>query len=256
MGLVEFLLSFVWATAIAVAFFVTSIAASHAEFLFAKVVYIAGAFSLVAAYLVYLYKDQGPAWLWLLVGIALTGVDGFGAPTFVEWVAQREAGLHPDITAFLIYKDRPALSIANASSTTATEIGWGVLLWDLTTLDINPINVSGRIDFLVARAKTVPLNIFDDPRVASRISAGHKYIGSAGIVCPSCSRGHTYAIYVELGTDGWYAELPQWKHGEMLIPTEKMDTPAKLLQFGEGIMNSVVPGERLPIKELRDLDER
>ena len=61
-------------------------------------------------------------------------------------------------------------------------------------------------------------DIFNDPRVAPYIKKGNRLFGSAIVTCPTCERGHTVVVYIELGKRGWYHEMADNRDGTLTIP--------------------------------------
>jgi hypothetical protein len=132
----------------------------------------------------------------------------------------------PDVIAQFMYPKSPALVLVNRSDKIARQIKWSVAIWNLddpriymnpspaeVTHDPLPIPVS-TFDFLRPHASGGPLTLFNQQYVKS----GQRLFGSVSVICPECSRGHTYVISVIWGSGGWYTEILDRKEGELVIP--------------------------------------
>ena len=86
--------------------------------------------------------------------------------------------------------------------------------------------------------------MFFRPAVAARVKKGDRVFGSASVSCPECTVGRTYALSFTYAIAGWFAELPDWKNADMLVP--KMVTPDGLTAF-YGFINSIPDNKRIQI---------
>jgi hypothetical protein len=76
-----------------------------------------------------------------------------------------------------------------------------------------PIPVS-TFDFLRPHASSGPLTLFNEQYIKS----GQRLFGSVSVICPECSRGHSYVLGIVWGKEGWYTEISDRKDGELVIP--------------------------------------
>jgi hypothetical protein len=251
MGAIELLLTVVYATALAAAFFMVSIASTHGEFVMGQLIALAAGLSLTVAYLLWIYEDDGPSWRQALLGIGIIGFVGFGTPQFIDWVSAHEKNQHADVTLHLIYKKLPALVLDNLSEqATAKQIKWTAYLWNLghpddkKTLPI-PIQI---FDFLPARASGGPIDLFGNPRVASLVKDGDIIFGSVSAVCIDCSRGHTFVVFFKLGDGGWYAEDTEDNTGGYLMPNN-LETRS-VADLAHDLASAIPIQNRILIKDL------
>jgi hypothetical protein len=91
-------------------------------------------------------------------------------------------------------------------------------------------------------------DIFNDPRVAPYIKKGNRLFGSAIVTCPTCERGHTVVVYIELGKRGWYHEMADNRDGTLTIP--KRLTKTMVVQYFEELSAKISPNDRTPITDL------
>lgn len=135
----------------------------------------------------------------------------------------------PDVTLRFVYADRPAILLMNGSDKLAKEIKWTVVLWNLNdprTFSPNPhapdaheplqIPVS-TFDFIRPYSKGGPQVILGAP-VSNFIKAGDHLVGSASVICPDCTRGHTYVVSIIVDSGGWFAEIDNIIDGSLVIP--------------------------------------
>jgi hypothetical protein len=127
---------------------------------------------------------------------------------------------YPDITARFIYAKAPSLVILNPSGTIAREIKWSVAIWNMDIPERNdplPVPIA-TFDWIRPHSESGPLDLFGIPTVAPLIKPGDHLFGSVSIICPECTRGRTYIVYVIWGEGGWFSEDKGEKSGGLIIP--------------------------------------
>jgi hypothetical protein len=74
----------------------------------------------------------------------------------------------PDVTLHFVYPEYPSLVIANQSGTTAREIKWEVVLWNLDLPEhTNPLPIpTASFDFIMPHSLGGPQDLFSSPAVA------------------------------------------------------------------------------------------
>ncbi|MGA2782125.1 MAG: hypothetical protein ABSF13_09430 [Smithella sp.] len=153
------------------------------------------------------------------------------------------------MTLRFVYKKEPALVLDNVSGKIAREIKWGVFLWNYDLPERNdplPIPVA-TFDWLRPHDHSGPLDLFGLPNVPTFVKAGDRLFGTASVICPECSRGRTFFIYIKLGEGGWYVEHLTEKSGGMIVP--KDFTKEGRMRFYEEILALPVQS-RIPILDL------
>lgn len=160
-----------------------------------------------------------------------------------------------------VHPELPMLVLDNNSSAIARDIKKMVGIWnadDLRTYvagssgdDPLPIPVS-TFDMLRPHTSSGPESLFQPSVNAGYIKPGNRLIGSIGVICPTCSRGHTYVVYIVWGKEGWYAEVPQYNdkqlnEGQVVVP--RRITKENLDQFFKSI-EQTPKSERHQIKEV------
>jgi hypothetical protein len=126
----------------------------------------------------------------------------------------------PDVTLRFVYPKAPALVIANPSDSVVRDIKWAVGLWNMDLPDRDdplPIPVS-TFDWIRPHDEGGPQNLFDGPLVAPLLKSGNRLFGSVSVLCPECSRGRTYIVYIVWGKSGWFSEVENEKAGKLIIP--------------------------------------
>jgi hypothetical protein len=119
-----------------------------------------------------------------------------------------------------VYQKSPALIPVNQSNVIAKNIKWTVALWNMDLPDRDdplPIPVS-TFDWLRPNDEGGPQNLFDGPLVAPLLKPGNRLFGSASVICPECTRGRTYILYIVWGESGWFLEVENEQSGRVLIP--------------------------------------
>jgi hypothetical protein len=140
---------------------------------------------------------------------------------------------HPDVTLRFINPTEPALQLVNQSGVTARDIKWMVTLWNLDLPNrTNPLPIpTAAFDFIMPHSPGGPQGLFDAPMVASLLHPGDHLIGSASVSCPDCVRGRTFIVYIILGHDGWFTEVLDKMHGEVLVP--KHPTKSDITKYAD-----------------------
>lgn len=171
----------------------------------------------------YIWRDM-PRWLGnmrVLVGLFLCG-SAMGCFIFI---AEPEK---PDVSLRLVQPAGPMLVLDNNSGVIARDIKKLVGIWnadDLRTYvpgssgnDPLPIPVS-TFDVLRPHVSSGPESLFQQMVNAGYVKPGNRLIGSIGVVCPTCVRGHTYFVYIVWGKEGWFTETSAPKEGEIVVPS-------------------------------------
>lgn len=155
-----------------------------------------------------------------------------------------------DVALRFVYPKSPALVILNQSDVVVREIKWTVVLWNLNIpdrLDPLPIPVS-TFDWLRPHDKGGPQTLFGIAGVAPLVKPGDRLVGSATVICPECTRGRTYFVYIIYDNGGWFAEVENEQSGHLFIPANT--TKEGLLDYLKIIENQVPEGSRVPIEGL------
>jgi hypothetical protein len=188
------------------------------------------------------------------LGIALfvgCGTAFFFGPSFIPQT------IGPDVTLRFVYPENPAVVLLNNSNKVANQIKWAVLLWNLDSPraysnqthspdDHEPLQIPfSTFDFLRAYTAGGPQNLFGNPLVEPFVRKGDRLFGSASVVCPECSRGHTYFVYIEYGKGGWYWEQKNEESGSPIYPSRLFKSD--VLAFFERMTTQIPLAERLPI---------
>jgi pimeloyl-ACP methyl ester carboxylesterase len=155
----------------------------------------------------------------------------------------------PDVTLRLVYPGEPALLLINQSGAIARDIKWTVTLWNLDLPErTNPLPIPvSTFDWIRPRQTGGPQNLFGAPAVKSLLSSGNRLIGSASVVCPDCTRGRTFVIYIVWGQGGWFTEVVDRKDGEILIPNRF--TKTLISQYAKELLSLIPESARIPISE-------
>ncbi len=133
----------------------------------------------------------------------------------------------PEVALRLIHPLSPMTVLDNLSDVVARDTKRTIAIWnadDLRTYvpgssgnDPLPIPIS-TFDVLRPHASSGPEGVFQLAVNAGYIMPGHRLIGSIGVICPTCSRGHTYLVYIVWSKEGWFAEAPDEKEGRVIVP--------------------------------------
>jgi len=179
--------------------------------------------SIVFYFATYIWREM-PRWLAICgfsVGIFLC-VSAMGCFAFISEPER------PDVSLRLVHPAGPMLVLDNNSGVIARDTKKTIGIWnadDLRTYipgssgnDPLPIPIS-TFDVLRPHVSSGPEGLFQQSVNSGYIKSGDRLIGSIGVVCPTCSRGHTYFVYIVWGKDGWYTEVSAPKEGEIVIPS-------------------------------------
>lgn len=155
----------------------------------------------------------------------------------------------PNVTLRFVYPKSPALQLVNQSDAVARDIKYAVILWNLDLpdrLDPLPIPIA-TFDWIKPHADGGPENLFFTPLVTPLLSPGNRLFGSAAVNCPDCGRGHTYVVSVVWGEGGWFAEIPDRKEGDPLVPNRF--TKEEIAAYREELLSLVSGQTQTPIGE-------
>jgi hypothetical protein len=168
----------------------------------------------------------------------------------------------PDITIRLIYPDYPSIVLVNNSDKLAREIKWSVAVWNLDdprtyvnphpepyAHDPLPFPVS-MFDFLRPHSESGPQQVFGSQHVRPYVKEGQNVFGSISVICPDCTKGHTYVVYWTVGRTGWYAEIAglgdkKFTEGELVIPHHF--TKELIQAYVQEALAETPPSARIPI---------
>ena len=177
--------------------------------------------SIAVYFATYLWRDM-PKW---------TAISGFGFGIllclgailcFIVIPAPPE----PEVTMRLVNLRSPSLVLDNHSDAIARDIKRSYAIWNTDDLRTYIVGSSGddplpiptsTFDVLRPHTSSGPEGIFQASINAGYIKKGDKLIGSIGIICPICVRGHSYFIYIIWGESGWFSEIQDLKEGELTI---------------------------------------
>ena len=220
------------------------------EFWIARIAAIAAALDLVGLTIWWLYKSDFTV-INSVIGAVLGVCVVLLLPAVLKWVDAKELIItaKPDVSLRLVYPEDPALVLENNTDTVAKDIKWMVILFNMDRPDRNdplPIPIS-TFDWIRPHAATGPQNLFGSALVSPLLQPGNRLFGSASVSCATCSRGHSYYVYVEWGKGGWFAEVEGEKSGSPLIPQNSLK-PSRMEYFDRGL--SAVPASaRVPIRQ-------
>jgi hypothetical protein len=134
----------------------------------------------------------------------------------------------PEVGLRFVSPQAPMIVLDNKSGAIAKEIKWIAAIWNADNLrgyiqgsdgyDPLPIPVQ-TFDVLRPHTSSGGQGVFLQSKNAGYIRPGNRLIGSAGVICPNCSRGYTYFVYIVWGQGGWYAEDRSTVEGEVRVPT-------------------------------------
>jgi hypothetical protein len=126
----------------------------------------------------------------------------------------------PEVTLRFVQQEAPYLQVLNISKTAASNIKWMIAAVDLDNLGKGILHIpTTEFDFITSDNNSLPINLFGPPTQTSYIvKSGDRIIGSAGINCPACRRGHTFIFFITLGKGGWFAERKDVVNGNVVFP--------------------------------------
>jgi hypothetical protein len=159
----------------------------------------------------------------------------------------RSAPVMPEVTLRFVYPDFPSLVITNPSKILARDIKWTVALWNMDLPDRNdPLPIPVQVfDWIRPHEEGGPEDLFNTPLVNPLLKTGDRLFGSASVICPDCSRGRTYAVYIVWGKGGWFYEVPNDISGHIIVPSN-FGRETREVYFQQ--LDSMVPQEkRVPI---------
>jgi hypothetical protein len=192
----------------------------------------------------------------IYVGVSITLVLLAG---LLAWTFAPSVEGEPDVSLKFVYPTSPALVLTNNTNAVANQIKWTVVLWNLDDPRAyagappdNPPDAHEALqipvstfDFIRAHSTGGPLNLFGSPLVAPYVKSGNRLAGFASAICPNCTRGHTYFVWIVYGQGGWLAELSQYKNGEVISP--RPQTRANVANFFDQFMPTVPEKDHMPI---------
>jgi hypothetical protein len=220
------------------------------EFWIARIAAIAAALDLVGLTTWWLYKSD-----FTLINSTIGAVLGVCVvlilPTVLKWVDAKElaATARPDVSLRFVYPEAPALVLENNSDVIAKDIKWIVALFNMDLPDRNdplPIPIS-TFDWIAPHSRGGPQDMFGTAFVAPLLKPGNRLFGSASVTCPTCSRGHTYFVYIEWGKGGWFSEVEAEKSGSVLTPPNFLKE-SRMVYFDRGL-SAVPTSARVPIAQ-------
>ncbi|HVM93200.1 MAG TPA: hypothetical protein VMT67_10340 [Terriglobales bacterium] len=153
----------------------------------------------------------------------------------------------PTVGLRFVYPESPSLVIANPSAGIARDIKYTVALWNMDLPDRNdplPIPIAS-FDWIRPNDEGGPQNLFGSPQVATLLKHGDHLFGSAAVICPECTRGRTYIVYIVWGQSGWYSEIENELSGRVFTPQNFL-RPARETYFKQ--LETMAPSQtRIPI---------
>ena len=220
------------------------------EFWIARIAAVAAALDLVGLTIWWLYKSD-----FTLVNSVIGSVVGVCVvlmlPAVLKWVDAKEliTTAKPDVSLRFVHPKAPALVLENNTDTIAKDIKWIVTLFNMDLPERNnslPIPVS-TFDWIAAHAHSGPQDLFGTALVSPLLKPGNRLFGSSSVICPTCSRGHTYYVYIEWEKGGWFAEIEGEKSGFVFTPENGLKL-SRMEYFDRGL--SAVPASaRVPIRQ-------
>lgn len=245
---------------------------SPPEYSFARWLIIGSSISAIIWYFSWLWLTDEPVLVKSVFGVAIGLVFLGGLPYALNWIDEREKislptpiqavpADEPDVTLRFIYPKSPALVLVNQSNAVAREIKWTVALWNIdnpkvysnstTAPDVHePLQIPiSTFDFIRPHDTGGPQNLFGSSLVSPYVKPGDHLFGSASVICPTCSRGHTFIVYIVWGEGGWYWEKIDEKSGKLFIP--RFLKTADVKSYFNELTASIPIAERIPIEELR-----
>jgi hypothetical protein len=226
---------------------------SSTEFWIARIALIVAALDLSGLIVWWLY-NVGLSWWKITIGVAVAAGLLLALPEILRWIDRKQADViatarQPDVTLRFVYPKSPNLQLMNTSTKTAREIKFAAAVWNIDLperRDPLPIPIS-TFDFLRAGQIGGPQAVFTSPLVAPLVNTGNRLLGSASVSCPDCNRGRTFVVSIVWGADGWYAELPEEKSGDLIVP--RHFTKEELTAYFNEFPNTIAPISRIPIGE-------
>ena len=153
-----------------------------------------------------------------------------------------------ELTLRFVYPEEPCLLIVNSTDLIVRDIKWMVFLWNIDLPDRNdplPIPVAA-FDWLRPHTEGGPQILFGLPGVAPLVKKGDRLFGSASVICPECTRGRTYIVYMVFGQGGWFSEIDSVSSGVPISPRNfSRDTRESYFKEIEGM---APPQSRIPIE--------
>jgi hypothetical protein len=164
----------------------------------------------------------------------------------------------PDVALRFVDEKRPMVVLFNQSNIVAKTIKWSVALWNMDDprvyLGERGENLHGPLpipvqtfDFLRPGAAGGPQVLFDTSLVSPHVKDGQELFGSAFVICPECSRGHTYIVDIVLGVGGWWAEVPANSNGELIVP--KMSTKDGVVIYKREVLGTIPDSAHIQIRD-------
>jgi hypothetical protein len=218
------------------------------EFWIARIAASAGALDLVGLTIWWLYKSDF-TWINSTIGAVLGICVVLLLPAVLKWVDAKELNTtaKPDVSLRFVFPEAPSLVLENNSDVVAKDGKWEVALFNMDLPDRNeplPIPVS-TFDWIRPHSVSGPQALFASTSVSSLLKPGDRLFGSAAVICPACSRGHTYLVYIEWGKGGWFSEIEDQKSGLLPIPRNLLKE-TRMEYFDRGL-SGVPRSKRVPI---------
>jgi hypothetical protein len=207
---------------------------------------ITGIFLPLGLYLIFSRSDRD--WVW---GPILTVIGVVALIFAIRGLLREESHPEvpkPDVTLRFIYPEYPAPEFLNLSPTTARQVRYQVTLFNLDILSehTDPLPIPTQaIDWIGPNSKIGPEDLFSTPLVKPLLQSGNRLIGSVGVSCPDCARGHTFIVYIEWGKGGWFTELSDISDGSVLIPHRF--TRVEILGYSNSLLARIPQNARTPI---------
>jgi hypothetical protein len=67
------------------------------------------------------------------------------------------------------------------------------------------------------------------------------------VLCPECSRGRTYIVYIVWGKSGWFSEVENEKTGKLIIPANFLKEAREA--YFKALEAAVPEKSRIPIAQ-------
>ena len=157
------------------------------------------------------YRSLG--WL-LTIPIVLVG-------GFLGFLQLRDALSLPNVALIFARPDDPVFWIANRSSKVVREPKYEFLLFDMSVPGVHE-------PYLLLQIRPTPVDPIRPGRVlgpapmqflrklSATIENGHHIFGFVFVDCQTCKAIRYYWVFVHVGTDWWYAEVPANKINSIL----------------------------------------
>jgi hypothetical protein len=182
--------------------------------------------------------------------VAAVTITGLVAISWSPVKSQYQKSQPPDVTPMLVSPEQPAVMLINESANVARNIKWGVVLWNLDSLDrVDPLPIPYQaFDFIRPREHGGPEQLFN-AAILGLIKPGNRLFGYATVDCPDCATTRCVWIYIEYGKGGWYAPLP--KEAPFVNTSQLFKMIPEIEKNVSSAMNMMAPaGRRIPIKKL------